>query len=369
MTREPAGSHGPDQPHEPDQLGELLRHGLGRLADETPRYVDTAELRETVVARAHSDRASKRMMATAAALVPLAAAAGWVIGNAGGSGTVDGGDLGASTPGVVVATASASPTPTPTPSASATTRVQVQPGTPGPGSSPGRGSSRPTPPVASSLPTVPTVPTLPTTSATASATTSPTPTATPDGDPLVVQLTVSSNGRTAAGAYRAHYTVTFSGGDRAPVTVLLYQGSKILSRQDLGVACSGPSFDDDASGDVTLPGPGPYLFTGVVKAGCAGQEDRETDQVRWTWKESGPTSTPTPTPTDQPSPTPTPTGGATAPATPSATPTSSSALDPTPDASLRGSGSKAGRPLDGSLGGAPGATPAATPGTTADPVR
>jgi hypothetical protein len=174
----------------------------------------------------------------------------------------------------------------------------------------------------------------------------------------VVQLSVISEGRTPAGAYRARYTVAFSGGSKAPVTVLLYQGTKILDRQYLGVACNGPSFDDDASGDVTLPGPGPYLFTGVVKAGCGGSEDRQTDQFRWTWTDSGPVSTPTatPTPTDEPSAGATPSDSATATPTPSSSPTSSLAADPgsSPASSLSAAQSRSLRayPLSAGPGGA-----------------
>src|SRR4051812_31326596 len=93
-------------------MDEVLRRGLGRLADESPRYIDAQELSAAVVTRAHHDRTSRRLAVCAAALVPVAAVVGWAIGV--GDRTGPGGELVA---GGGVATASpalASPSPTPT---------------------------------------------------------------------------------------------------------------------------------------------------------------------------------------------------------------------------------------------------------------
>lgn len=304
-------------PQDPDQIGELLRHGLGRLADETPRYVDSAELRETVVVRARHDRTSKRMMAMAAALVPVAAFAGYAIrgGNTGSGGPEN---IAGAPSGSVSASVSPTPTLSPTPTAAAPVpgvAVTVAPG------------SAPSPSAKATAPVPPVTPTTP-------------PPASADPDRLVVQLSVVSDGVDATGRFKARYSVSWSGGSVAPTGVFLWEGDRVLESQDLAKSCDAPAKADSVSGAVTFADKGPHVLIGRVRSGCKPNDTAVADTVRWVWLTSTtPTSSPSPTvtPTPTASPSPTTTGGDSSPeatgpttsASPVATPTGEASPSPT----------------------------------------
>lgn len=321
-------SYDPRDPRDPfadgDSVDALLRQGLGRLAGETPRYLDTAELRETVVLRARHERASRRMMAMAAAMVPIAAAAGWLIGGGPGTTPVQDGvpaALGASAGISASASPGASTTQPTSPSSGeqdadrnvdGSGGVSGQAVEPGPDAPPTSAAGTLPEPVVPD-PRVSTPPADdPAPDATSTAGATPTPKGSPtavtsSGKGLSVRVTVESDGRTSDGGYRARYRVSWTGATKAPVLVALYDDETYLQTQKLGNPCEGPAEDAAASGVVVLESPGPHKLVAAVRTGCESEVVRSTGSVFWTWSEGA--STPGATPTPTPTPTPTATGG------------------------------------------------------------
>jgi len=96
-----AASGGPRE----DPVADVLRAGLIDLAEDSPLYLDTVQLRDAVLARASARRTSRTSIALATAAVPLAALAGYAVGGlppgqpAGTDGTTVAGSPGSTTNG------------------------------------------------------------------------------------------------------------------------------------------------------------------------------------------------------------------------------------------------------------------------------
>ncbi|NHC15209.1 serine/threonine-protein kinase [Motilibacter deserti] len=295
------------------RVDEVLRRGLGRLADESPRYVDAQELSTAVLTRARHDRTSRRLAACAAAMVPVAALAGWALGVAdrGGPGpgeTVAGGHLVTASPVI------ASPSPTTSapvtgtqPAATAGTQAPDAPALPTPGL-PNSGTS----PKASASPSGVPTPSSPTSSPTAPAaspTATPSSTATQGPQALSVTLSVDVTGTSVS------WRVTWSGGPDPVASVAILDGADRVLTRTISDDCTLAPSAGVSEGVLELKKPGEHRLRAWVSArGCDGDVTRRSDTATVSIDGEAPEPTPTPTAT----PTPTPTG--TAPASPSPTP-------------------------------------------------
>ncbi|NHC44099.1 hypothetical protein [Motilibacter aurantiacus] len=299
-------------------VDEVLRRGLGRLADESPRYVDAQELSAAVLTRARHDRASRRLAVTAAAMVPVAALAGWALGVADRGGVSGGGNLAGG------AAASASPfLASPSPSPTLPPSVLVVPTAPAPGATAGTGTPGGTAPVPTGPPegavgppvtpttppspvTTPTAPAAPTPSSSASSTPSSAPPAGPQA--MAVTLAVEVTGATVT------WRVSWSGGSDPVASVSIYDGDERLSQRSISDDCTLAPAPGVAEGVVDLAKAGTHQLRAWVTArGCDGDVTRRSDTAVVTIEGGGPTATPTATPTPTPSdtgtPSPSPTAG------------------------------------------------------------